>query len=791
MEGKRISLDGKWSLSFTLPENEKKIDTVVSVPCNVEPYLVELGLLEDYYPTENAYATQRFEAVDDWTYTTEFSIDEAKRGYTRELVFEGIDTIAEVYLNGERILDCNNMHIAYRTDVTDKLKAINELRVVIRSSELWAREHLHDMFATAHDAVSIYDSQSHLRKARHQWGWDNAPRLITSGIIRSVYIEELPLKRFSEVYLYTEKITDTAVLMGANWCYKTDAKIFTDHKIRLSVLDEDNIVYSDTRRANFVQGTFKYSLSRDTVELWWPAGFGAPKLYTVRLEMLEGDVVSASFEAKQGIRTIFLDRTDDVTADDGRFQFTVNNEPVFIRGANWKPLDPLASVADVKTREGRALNEVKALNCNMVRVWGGGIYEDSSFFDYCDENGLLVWQDFMFACEVPPFDDEYCHRVSVEAEHIVKRYRNHTSLAVWCGDNEDDEALTWTMLHTNALPSDMRVSRKILSRAVLANDPYRNYVPSSPVASDNNFKDRKQGNWNNFHAQTENHFYCELTEQKRELRKGKSIFLGETGPFWGNAIIANDSIWEREAARMERLWDVDFDPDTSLRRDPIFHQDDYYTKVWMRSCKNGCKSFFGKEFSFAEFKDFTLATNVICAEVFKDLIEYCRVMRPSKSGVIWWSLMDMWPMLFNYSVIDYEYNRKLAYYWIQKSQQEFAIMGVRVENDGELALYAANDTLNPKRVEYTVTSYDTDLRARTIASGICEQKKNSTSLIQRIAEPEEAQMWIIRWVDGESVCYNHVFTGMPSYETMREWVRILERQLDIDGHFTELEWLDK
>ena len=148
----KISLNGSWELSFTLPETEKQINTCIDTPSNIEPTLVELGLIEDYMPADDPYATQPFEAVDDWTYIKRFDYAGAPERYTEELVFEGIDTIADVYLNGEFLKRCENMHLTYRLDVKQKLKPVgNELKVIIRSSELYAREHLHDMFSSSRD----------------------------------------------------------------------------------------------------------------------------------------------------------------------------------------------------------------------------------------------------------------------------------------------------------------------------------------------------------------------------------------------------------------------------------------------------------------------------------------------------------------------------------------------------------------------------------------------------------------------------------------------------------------
>lgn len=783
----KISLDGRWELSFTLPESEKQINAELDVPANVEPTLVKLGLIEDYMPADDPYATQLFEAVDDWTYVKRFDYSGAPQGYSEELVFEGIDTVAKVYLNGELLLDCEDMHFCYRADVSGKLKEKdNELKVVIRSSELYAREHLHDMLSSSRDAVTTYDSQPRLRKARHQWGWDNAPRLLTSGIIRPVYIEQLPPKRFGDVYIYTDKITDNYVILGANFTYLTDKKVFCDHHIRLTLLDGEEIIYTQTNQALFVQGSFKYLVDRGKIKLWWPSGFGEAKLYTLKLEMLEGERAVAEYTSLFGIRTLKLDWTESVSdAEGGRFDFIINGEKVHIRGTNWKPLDPLASLADKKLKTGKALAEISALNCNMVRIWGGGIYEDEFFFDYCDKNGIMIWQDFMFACEIPSIDDEYCALVKKEAEFIVKKYRNHPSLAVWCGDNENDEAMSWTNFNTTALPSDSRVTREILRKAVLCYDPYRNYVPSSPFTADITVQERRAGNEKHF--MTERHLYVETYYQPRALRELKSIFLGETGPFWTNAMAVNEDILKRESERARRLWDEPVD-EPPVRKDVIFHQDDYYFKMWRQSGKRACEKLLGRDFSFDEIKDFTCALNIVCAEVFKDLIEYCRVSRPEKTGVIWWSLMDMFPMLFNYSVIDSDGKRKLPYYWIKNSQETFALMAVRKDIDGELALYASNDTLKAKTVRYTVTAYGEDMSSEVIATGVYKQEKNSVSLIQRIAESDSPQLWIIKWTVGDKTYANHVFTRNSSYEVMRKWVEIIGNECGFADGISELKY---
>ncbi len=773
---KKEYLDGTWGLSFTSPEG-KKINTKISVPCNIEPTLQSLGLIDDYIPADTEYATEKFNFVDDWTYTTDFEYKKAD-GVTQNLVFEGIDTIAEVYLNGEKVLDACDMHMIYKIALDGVANdGKNNLRVVIRSSELWAREHTHDNFLFRHAQNSYYDSQTYLRKARHQWGWDNAPRLITSGIWRPVYIESLPDERFDDVYLHTICLTDTFVQVGCAWKFASKKHSLHDYTVKFSLIDGDKTVATTNTVVNYIQGKMYLRINRKDVKLWWPIDLGEPFMYTARVEMLEGDNTVAYYEQPFGIRTIKVDMTDDVVDGEGKFDFIVNGEKAFIRGTNWKPLDPLASEADKKTRTCEALEYAKALNCNMVRIWGGGIYEDEAFYNWCDKNGMMVWQDFMFACEIPPTDEDFCKLVYKEAEQVIKKYRNHPCLAIWCADNEDDISITWASAPSTIMPSDNVISRKILREAVLHFDPYRAYVPSSPYVSDRAYKD--WWNPNKKYEAIEAHLYPNSIRSMEAVRNLKSIFIGETGPISVNAIAPNMHLYDREKARAERLWN------TPAIYGNQSHQNDGYFTVWRQAGKNLCEARYGRDFSFDEWKDYTIAVNIACSEIFKDIIEYCRVM-PSKTGVIWWSLMDMWPMMFNYSVIDCDGKFKMPAHFITKSQQAVALMAVRREIGGNLELYVANDTLKEETVKYTVTAFDKDGKSEILATGELTQAKNSVSLIKDLGQMSEPKLIIIEWEQNGKTYYNHAFTAFTDYEVMKRWLEITADAFGIRDEILEL-----
>ena len=762
-------LDGLWKLSFTMPDSDEIINTDINVPCNIEPKLQELGLLGEYLPPDRLDSTSKFDGVDDWTYITTFDAPEKPKGWGQQLVFEGIDTIAEVYLNDELVCDCMNMHIAYNIDVTDKLKEKdNELKVVIRSASLWARDVYTDEMAMCNHKFG--EESVFLRKARHQWGWDNAPRVITSGIINSVYIENINPVRIENVYVVTQDVNEDSIIGTISWEYITPKKYFLGTGARFTVTDGERAVYTKTIELRQFRGRMEFVIPRSDIELWWPAGFGEAKLYDIKLEILENGEPSCEYARKFGFRTLKLDMGEYVEENgDGRFVFVVNGENVYIRGTNWKPVHYLAS--QCKDRVIPALEEAKNLHCNMIRIWGGGIYEGPEFFDYCDRNGIMVWQDFMLACEIPYEADWYCELIAEEAEYIIKRQRNHPSLAVWCGDNENDQVLQWYRNHSSLKPSDMYLSRNILKDAVLHYDPFRSYVPSSPYVSDITDMERQQGKI--IHNQLEQHFYAQSEVCAEELRRNKNIFIGETGPMALNAISDNPKMLEDEKKRARRLWDVEG------KYEIDYHQTDVYFIEWRNSGKRLCQKCYDRDFAFDEWDDYKNAVNICCAEIYKDIIEFCRVNRWSKTGVIWWSLLDMWPMLFNYSVIDSEFGRKLPYYWIRQAQQDFAIVGTWTEEHSDIALYAANDTLREHRVSYTVTAYDKKGKGSVIATGSCRQEKNSSSLIQRIDNGDEAQLWIIRWTDEGKECVNHVFTGNADYETTKMWAEIIKKEYNI------------
>ncbi len=776
---RRIALDGDWTLSFTHPVTGQAHSMAATVPGNVEIDLQREGLIADPYPPDDVSAMRDFDRVDDWTYETEFDAPAAGADQTVRLVFEGIDTVADVTLNGEKVLRCENMLIPHSVDLTSRLKVEgNSLAVRIHSPELFARcfPYIAGQVARQHRHAAAY-----LRKARHMWGWDNAPRLPSAGIWRPAYLSVLPPIRFSEVYVYTERVRDDTVSIGCNWAIETPDADLSPYRGRMALCAGGEVRHSFDFDVEFTAGRLSRSLPRSDVDLWWPRGYGEPQLYDMSLQLLKDDAVVAEWATRFGIREIDLIRSEVTNREgEGEFVFVCNGEKVYIRGTNWKPKDALHSRAAGKVR--RALELCTDLHCNMVRIWGGGIYEDHEFFDYCDENGILVWQDFMFACEFPPREEFFQKAVAREAAVIVKRLRNHPSLAVWCGDNEVDATFFWnTLIPKNLLPSDNRITRNVLPEAVKSHDPYRCYVPSSPYIADSLAAERRlDRDQRSGMASPEHHLYPGNENFREAYRRSAAHFIGETGPFFINAMSQTPEIVQRELPRARRLWDVPIAPGSyTLDR----HQVDVHFLTWKDAVRNRTRQFFGREFSIDRWEELAEAVNIVCADMFKFAIEHSRCRRWRKTGVLWWSLMDMWPMMFNYSVVDCRFRPKNPpYRWIRQSQQPVCLMIQDVRGDGKRQLFAANDTLKPVQGSYRVRGVDAEGREEDVLSGDFTVGPNRTAALREVEGPTAPALLVMDWTVGGRAGQNHYVWGEPPFpfEVYSRWCRCLDERYEAD-----------
>ncbi len=765
----RISLNGEWRLEFSHPETGETHRIPATVPGNVEPDLERAGLLKDALPP-GVEALERWVELTDWCYEREFDFTGLPEGMAEaRLTFEGIDTVAEVLLNGEKLFDCENMFIAHSAPVTGKLRpGKNRLQVRIAAPEIAARRFVPPPFHSTPREASTY-----LRKARHMWGWDNAPRRLSAGLWRGVSLEFLPKVRFESVYAYTEYLrpAEDSAELGCYYAFTTPDRDLSCYRLRVRLTRQGECAFEKLFPVAHTSGILTSGkLVVPHPALWFPVGYGEPNLYDFSLELEKEGVVLARHTHKFGIRRIRLDRTETTNlAGEGEFQLYCNDEKIYVRGTNWKPLSPYHSETPKKLQ--RALELVLECNCNLIRVWGGGIYEDHAFFDFCDEKGLLVWQDFMLACEFPPQEEFFLREMAREAEAVIVKLRNHPSLALWCGDNETDIAFFWgSMIERNLLPSHNRVSREVLPLAVRNFDPARDYLPSSPYVADCMVKKRREEQSSAMEFAPEQHVYCGGPLPPggfREFFRGTAAhFSSETGPINTNAMSESPEIVARELPRLRRLWAAG---STAVGlEDGMTHQTDSYCAFWCRQTALEVEKMFGRSFSPENPGELVAAINFYVADLFKFAVESWRMQKFRRTGIVWWSFLDMWPMAFNYSVVDSNFRKKLPFDFIRLAQQPFALMVKDPESPGEEPqLCAVNDTLREITGAWRVEREDGSLAGE----GSYRVAPNAVQWLGPLPmEPGEIRF--LHWDSGRNF---YIRPGAWDFERCRSWSEQVRR----------------
>ncbi len=425
----------------------------------------------------------------DWEYRAAFDASPEVLGRRHvELVFDGLDTYARVTLNGREILAADNMYRQWRVPVPRTLLRAkdNEIAVVFRSP---INEDLAKVRARGYELPAANDvgekTSVYARKAPYSFGWDWGPRFVTCGIFRPVRLEAWDDARILDVAVrQTELGKDKARLLAeVEVVAARAARPAGPGSVEVVVEGAGAPVVAKLALKEGVQ-TVSVPLEIDSPRLWWPNGYGEQPLYTVTTRLLVGGASVDEKRTRIGLRTLELRRQQDEFGKS--FEFVVNGVPVFAKGANWIPAD---SFLPRVTRERYALllRSAADAHMNMLRVWGGGIYENDEFYELADELGLLVWQDFHFSCSLYPADAKFLASVEAEAEDTIRRLRNHPSLALWNGNNEI-EAGWFGWGWKDALPAWLwndykSIFHDLLPRTVARLDPTRSYWPSSPSAN--------------------------------------------------------------------------------------------------------------------------------------------------------------------------------------------------------------------------------------------------------------------------------------------------------------------
>lgn len=746
-----LSLSGTWNLYFGPQGEIKDIDEAkekfqcikATVPGDVYLDLLNAGLIEDPFFGKNYLSLRKYEFYE-WWYEKEFEIDEESLDKKFKLIFYGIDTIATIWLNGRLLGKVNNMFIKHEFDVTGLLKGKNQLVIKIESPIIWAKDKSYEAMNVSWEGR---DEALWLRKAQHSFGWDIAPRIVSSGIWKDIELRETKDNELEELYYATVKIEDNNATLDVFFKFRTNIQYFEEFTLRFTLTDKDGKKQTFEFPVEFVTGHITINLKNPL--LWWPKGYGEPNLYEVRCELLyNGGILDERID-RIGIRTVHLERTE-TAEQDGTFRFVINGIPVRLRGSNWVPLDAFHSRARERTIP--VLELFDNLGCNIIRCWGGGVYESEDFFNFCDSHGIVVWQDFALACARYPQTEEFQKIIEEEAIKVVRRLRNHASLILWAGDNECDYAYNLE----NLLPSDNVLTRKILPSVCKRLDPYRPYLPSSPYISDIVAKSNGKLTPPEQHLWGPRDYY-----KSRFYTENKAKFISEIG-YHGcpnleslKKFIPEDYLWP---------WDNDY-----WRLHSVEHwrtkRRSYNRNELMA---NQIKELFG--FIPEDIDEFILASQITQAEAKKFFIERARLSNDIW-GIIWWNVIDCWPQISD-AIVDYYFSKKLAYYYIKRVQEPFCIMITEPEN-WYIKIIGVNDTLTEKRGTYRVYEADTkeDLSSGEFLVSTLDKKILGKIRVSR----GEQRLFIIEWELNNNKYLNHYMLGYPpfSLERYKEWLKII------------------
>jgi beta-mannosidase len=404
-------------------EFKKVRDTLwnlATVPGNIHSDLLENKLIEHPFIGNNEEKLQWISKTD-WDYKTTFLVDRKtlqKRHI--ELSFEGLDTYASVFLNDSLILKTNNAFREFQVEVKSILKAENELRIVFENTSISEDKEKNSLKYTLPEGNRIFT-----RKAQFQYGWDWGPKLNTSGIWRPIKLTAWNDYKIENINIIQKTLTDSI----ASLIVEIADSNFSKDVLNYEVYINDTLQFQKPEKPEI-------PITIKNPKRWWPHNLGEPYLYDIKVVVRNGKTILDSVLVKKGLRTIDLITEKDSIGES--FYFKVNDVPVYAKGANYIPQNSMQNQVTNAHYE-KLLNDVVDANMNMLRVWGGGIYENDIFYDLCDEKGILVWQDFMFACAMYPGDQAFLENVQEEATQNVKRLRNHASIALWCGNNENAE----------------------------------------------------------------------------------------------------------------------------------------------------------------------------------------------------------------------------------------------------------------------------------------------------------------------------------------------------------------
>ncbi len=677
----KINLDGVWQAKCFDNEvdaicEKNSVEIIpAKVPGDVHLDLLETGKISDPYFSKNIedcqWISEKF-----WVYKKTFQLDKNQFSEKCNLVFKGLDTYSTIFLNDKKIGKTKNMFVEHRFDVTDFLQT-RENEIVVRFTpplEPIADKNI-NKYPAAFDSLRLFN-----RKMQSSSGWDWAPKIHNIGIWRSVEFEFYNKARIKDIFVQTVSIDEEKAIIKID----IENEIFSsasNSEIKLAV--EIPNIYKNIVSAKKSQ---TFSLEIPNPKLWWTNGDGEQYLYSLTISLINNEKKIDSKKLNFGIRTIEIE--EEAAKRGSTFIVKINGEKRFIKGANWVPFDSFPA-APTQERYREILRLTRDANINMLRVWGGGIYESPDFYDACDEFGILIWQDFMFACGNYPEDDkEWLDNVKYELPIAFNNLKNYTCIAVWCGNNEcgmnvlSDENYSGKKLFENYLKNLCETDS---TRPYRITSPYGGKDVNSPDVGDMHF-----GAWIECARTYEPEKFSEYVIEKCNGRFHSEIHTMGVPPMRSlNRFMSDKEIGEN----CGEIWE-------------------YHTK---NNPYDGCKLTYIQRMQafvkayYGEPTKHRLLTDMLAYqqhEIITQHIEHHRRSMFDCSGVLFWSLNECWPCICG-SMIDYYLAQKAGYFAAKRGFKP-TIISIDFNEKKSATVWISNDLLESfeAKVEFAAISFN-------------------------------------------------------------------------------------
>jgi beta-mannosidase len=738
-----LSLNGKWSLER--PGRHKKYSA--AVPGDVYGDLLRNKAIPDPYFRDNELDLQWIGETD-WIYSRTFNLSKKVLEHDRVLLrCDGLDTLASITINGRVIGRADNMFRTWEFDVKDGLKAgQNTIKIHFSAASQFVRQKREERELPQWGQPGGVLGGNYIRKEQCNFGWDWGPCLVTCGIWRDIYLVAYSHARLADVH-----ISQT----HGNKAIELEARLVVE-KIRRGRLTARVTI----QRGKF-QATKKVVLNGKSAglkmmvknpELWWPNGMGPQPLYKVLVELMDDSGLSLdTWERKIGLRTLRLDRHEDEWGES--FQFMVNGLSFFAKGANWIPAEAILSRLTGNDYE-RLISDSVHANMNMLRVWGGGIYEDDRFYELCDEYGICIWQDFMFACaSYPTFDPDFMKNVRAEAEDNIRRLRHHPSLALWCGNNELEMGLVgdkWTE-STMSWTDYKKLFDKLLPDLVAKLDPDHDYWPSSPHSPTGDRARHYNPDCGDAHLWAVWHGEQPFEWYRRCGHRFNSEFGFQSFP--------EPKTVNRYTVPEDRnvtTYIMEHHQRSNIGNTTIMR----YMLDWFRLPKN--------------FEMTLWLSQILQGMAMKYACEHWRRSMPRGMGTLYWQLNDCWPVA-SWASIDSFGRWKALHYMARNFFNPILVSGLENNERAEVEIHLTSDLRKAMnvQVEWTLTT----VRGNTLAEGskkargFARQSRPIQTLKLKKYIQEHSERDLMLWLElsahGKNLSTNFVSFSRPKHLELR------------------------